>query len=294
MKAFAIPYFILLLLILPAYAKGQSFEVASIKPAPPPEQTIMMGIGCRGGPGTNDPGRWTCMNLNLPILVRNAFDLKPYQLKEMSGRYDERFMVTATIPEGTTKEQFRQMRQNLLIERFGLKFHREKEERQGYELITAKNGPKFKESKTDPPKDSADKGQAPPAPFKITYDKDGFPVIPPGVSQVVVGTGHARGQWIGITIEKLTDFLSSQIFKPVADGTRLKGIYNISLRWAPDLIDGVVGSPPSLSTLPAQSASSGPNLFDALQDQLGLKLQPKKVAIDILVVDHIEKKPTEN
>jgi uncharacterized protein (TIGR03435 family) len=294
MKAFAIPYFILLLLISSAYAKGQSFEVASIKPAPPPEQTIMMGIGCRGGPGTNDPGRWTCVNLNLPILVRNAFDLKSYQLKEMSGGYNERFMVTATIPEGATKEQFRQMKQNLLIERFGLKFHREKEGRKGYELVTAMNGPKFKESKPEPPKDSADKEQASPAPFKITYDKDGFPVISPGMSQVVVGTGHARGQWIGTTIEKLTEFLSGQIFKPVTNGTGLKGKYDISLKWVPELTGGVVGSSPSLSPLPAQSEASGPSLFEALQDQLGLKLQPKKVAIDILVVDHMEKRPTEN
>jgi uncharacterized protein (TIGR03435 family) len=233
--------------------------------------------------------------MNLPILVRNAFDLRPYQFQGPSGQYDERFNVTAKIPEGTTKEQFRQMQQTLLIERFGLKFHREKKEMPGCELVIAKNGPKFKESKPEPPKDSADKKQATtPVPLQLTYDKYGFPVIPPGVSRVIIATGHARGQWIWITIEKLTEFLSSQTFKPVADGTGLKGKYDISMQWAPELIEGVVGSPPSVSPLPAQSEQSGPSLIDALQDQLGLKLLPKKVMIEILVVDHIEKTPTEN
>ena len=83
------------------------------------------------------------MNLNLPILVRNALDLRPYQFQGPSGQYDERFNVTAKIPEGATKEQFRQMQQNLLIERFGLKFHREKKELSVYAVTvggTASNG----------------------------------------------------------------------------------------------------------------------------------------------------------
>jgi uncharacterized protein (TIGR03435 family) len=285
---------ILLALVLPAYGEGPTFEVASIRPSPQTKQGLLMGIGCKGGPGTNDPGMWTCVNMNLPILVRNALDLRPYQFQGLSGQYNERFNVTAKVPEGATKEQFRQMRQNLLIERFGLKFHRERKEMPGYELLIAKNGPKFKESKPEPSKDPAGKEQAPPAPFKITYDTDGFPIIPPGVSQVVVATGHARGQWIRTTIEKLTVFLSSQTFKPVTDGTGLKGEYDISLKWSPDAIESVVGSPPTLSSLPAQSESSGPSLFDALQDQLGLKLQPKKVTIELLVVDDIKKIPTDN
>ena len=70
----------------------------------------------------------------------------------------------------------------------------------------------------------------------------------------------------------------------MADSTGLKGEYDLSLDWTPEPQD----------TLPAASEPSFPSLLTALQEQLGLKLQPKQVTIEILVIDHIEKNPAEN
>ena len=90
--------------------------------------------------------------------------------------------------------------------------------------------------------------------------------------------------------------------KPVTNSTGLEGNYDVSLQWAPDQMGNVsspfgnVSSPlPGMeNNAPAASEPSGPDLFTALQEQLGLKLQPKKVTIEIFVIDHIEKTPTEN
>ena len=309
MKTLTVPIAIIGILILlaslpAAYGEGPTFEVASIKPASPLGTTFGgIRIGCSGGPGTKDPGRWTCESMNLPYLFSSAFDLRPWQLQAASPLDSERFNITAKVPEGATKEQFRQMQQNLLIERFGLKFHSEKKEMQGYELVLAKNGPKLKESEPEPPKDPASDPQKPPTPpFKMTMGKDGFPVIPPGVNGMAMMPGRASGQWIRTTMEKVAETLSGQMSKPVTNSTGLEGKYDVSLQWAPDQMGNVsspfgnVSSPlPGMeNNAPAASESSGPNLFTALQEQLGLKLQPKKVTIEIFVIDHIEKNPTEN
>jgi len=281
---------ILLALALAAYAEGPTFEVASIKPAPPREPGSIMPvhIGCSGGPGTNDPERWTCENMSLSALVRTTFALKPFQLQAMSIGNGDLFNVTAKVPEGTTKDQFRQMQQNLLIERFGLKCHREQKEMQGYELVTAKTGPKLKES--EPLKGPAADPQVPSA-SSLTMGKDGFPVIPAGISGVLMGRG--RGQWVRVTMEDFASGLSLTIGKAVTDGTGLKGKYDFSLQWAPEQVGNDTPLSPNVdSTMPPDS--SDPSIFTALQEQLGLKLQPKKVTIEILVIDHIEKTPTEN
>ncbi|MGD0100677.1 MAG: TIGR03435 family protein [Acidobacteriota bacterium] len=300
-KTFSVPFattgiLTLLAFLSTAYGEGPTFEVASIKPSPSVQPGGMVRVGWNGGPGTNDPGRWTCENMSLLNLLLSAFDLKTFQLPTPPSGNDERFNITAKIPDGTTKEQFRQMQQNLLIDRFGLKFHGEKKEMQGYELVLAKNGPKFKESEPEPPKDPAANSQKPPTiPFKMTRGKDGFPVIPPGVNAMFMTPRRASGQWIRTTMEKFAETLSGQMGKPVTNSTGLEGKYDVSLQWAPDPI-GNVSSPLSgmENNVPAASEPSGPNIFTALQEQLGLKLQPKKVTIEIFVIDHIEKTPTEN
>src|SRR5258706_15278617 len=122
-----------------------TFEVASIKPAAPPEMG-MMRVGSRGGPGTGDPTRFTASNFSLSNLITTAYDLRPYQLTAPSWVNSERFDVVAKVPEGATKEQFRAMLQNLLVERFKLVIHRETKELPVFELVVGKGGPKFKES----------------------------------------------------------------------------------------------------------------------------------------------------
>jgi uncharacterized protein (TIGR03435 family) len=311
MRASAIPYIasyvhrslalkiLILLMLLPSvYAEGPSFEVASIRPANPPGPRQLIDWKCHGGPGTQDPNRWTCPNVLLRNLVVWIFDLKGFQMTALHSVPEVRFTISAKIPDGTTKEQFRQMQQNLLIERFGLKFHREKKEIKGYELIIATDGPKLKESK---PKPSKDLDADPEAPGLVTppkVGKDGFPVLPPDRSMVYLVGSHARGQWIGITMEDFAVALSGSYgagVKPIIDRTGLKGKYDVALEWTPDIVSAPPVPQAAQNSIPAASEPpGGPNIFKALQEQLGLKLVPKMLTIEILVIDHIEETPTEN
>src|ERR1700734_1967440 len=104
-----------------AYAQtpnGQpSFDVATIKPAAPPNGGPDP-VGMGGGPGTKDPGRYTCSFCNLQMLMAQAYDVAGYQLTIPTALNEGRFEVTAKVPEGATKEQFKLMLQNLLAERF--------------------------------------------------------------------------------------------------------------------------------------------------------------------------------
>jgi uncharacterized protein (TIGR03435 family) len=280
------------------------FEVASIKPAPPPDGRGMR-VGSRGGPGSKDPGLYTCENCSLSDLVSNAYSLQRYQLTGgPSWMGNERFMISAKIPEGATKEQFRLMQQSLLADRFGLKFHWEKKEMQLYEMVVAKGGIKMKEAAAEEPAaaDAAPRPAGAPGPPKL--DKDGFPILPPGRGGMMIMTqGRARSRNSEVTMESLAGMLAGQLNKPVIDATGLKGKYDYTLSWvperfgmAPSNITGG-GPPPSGEGVGAGGApdgDAGPTLLVAVQQQLGLKLEPKKGMVDILVVDHIERVPTEN
>jgi uncharacterized protein (TIGR03435 family) len=278
-----------------------AFEVASIKPSPPPDGRGMR-VGGTGGPGSKDPGRWTVQNMSLSNLVTMAYNLKRYEYSGPSWLDAERFDITAKVPEGATREQFRQMIQNMLRERFGLQVHREKKELQGYDLVVAKNGPKLSESVPEPPQpEGTGRGTAsmpgPPGPPRL--DKDGFPELPPGRgSMMIMMNGRARSRQHESTSEQIANMLANQLSKPVTDATGLKGKYDFTLTWSTGNGMRAVPPPPGggpespLANMP--DTDSGPTIFGAVQEQLGLKLESKKVTIELVVVDHIEKIPTEN
>jgi uncharacterized protein (TIGR03435 family) len=292
---------------------GPTFDVASIKAAPPPNGQRMM-VGSKGGPGTEDPSRFSCTNCSVSMLVSQAFNLKRYQLVASNLSESDRFEITATIPPGTTKEQFSQMLQNLLIERFGLKYHREQKEMQVFELVVAKGGHKLKEY-VEPPKVEGESADAPPpvfGPGPPKLDKDGFPELPPGRPgrgpMVIMMPGKARARGTGATIDQICTFLGNQLNKPVTDGTGLTGKYDYTLSFVPEgggrpvLIAGGPPPPPPPAGGPPGGGAGGPNsgdpdgptLIGAVQQQLGLKLEQKKGSVEILVVDHADKTPTEN
>src|SRR5262249_4874450 len=100
------------------------FEVASVKPSVPPAGRGPMRVGGTGGPGSKDPTRIQYENMSVTNLIVLAYDLKRYQYSGPSWLESERFDVTAKIPEGATREQFRVMMQNLLAERFKMVVHR--------------------------------------------------------------------------------------------------------------------------------------------------------------------------
>lgn len=88
-------------------------------------------------------------------------------------------------------------------------------------------------------------------------------------------------------MKRLSELLALQMDRPVLDATGLKGVFNFTLDWTPD-------ESPSAKAESAIDAPKSPSLLIALQEQLGLRLQARKAPIEILVVDHAEKVPTEN
>jgi uncharacterized protein (TIGR03435 family) len=305
-----------------AYAQtpdGQpSFDVASIRVAP----SIGTGggrimIGMSGGPGTPDPGRYECNNCNLSMLMTKAYDVAGYQISIPSALRDAVFEITAKVPAGATKDEFRLMLQNLLAERFKMTVHREKKEMQIYELVVAKGGPKMTESAPEPaPEAGKDEGpNAPPPPpppggrGPLPPGKDGFPALPkarPGRPMMFFGLGRARLQ---ANTESMADFaktLADLVGKPVTDATGLTAKYDFTLTW-----DGAGGPGRGLPEVAPPSSAGGavaagntplagatdaevqPTIFAAVQG-LGLKLEQKKGQVDVIVVDHAEKVPTEN
>src|SRR4051812_17081491 len=129
-----------------AYGQSPAFEVASIKLYERPEGQTWVRMGCSGGPGSKEPGRWTCENMGVVHLFQQAYELKPYQVTGVDPVRGDRFNIIAKVPEGATKEEFLRMQQQLLAERFGVKFHCEQKEMPVYALVVAKNGPKLTES----------------------------------------------------------------------------------------------------------------------------------------------------
>lgn len=300
-----------------AYAQAAdpaaSFEVASVKTGGPPTpqpgpngQGTMMRSGCWGGPGSDDPGRYTCQSATLSSIVVSAYELKRYQYAFPASMSSTYFEVAAKVPAETTKEQFRLMKQNLLAERFKLAVHFEKKEMQVYELSIGKDGPKLKESAPEP------EGQ-PDMPRrdlnKLQRDADGIPILPrrAGTASVLMMSGGPNGALIRIqasaqTMEQIASQLSNLINKPVTDATGLTGKYEFTLTCAPPEGSGfrAVPAPPGATdgaAAPAPAApvvDGAPTIFAALQQQLGLKLEQKKGMVDFLIVDHAEKTPAEN
>lgn len=255
------------------------FEVASVKASPPPEPGVAIRVGCRGGPGTNDPVLYTCQNISLSNLVTLAYNIAFYQLSAPDWAVTTRFDLRASVPQGTTKEQLALMIQNLLADRFKLAVHRESREIQRYELTVAKNGRKFKEAAPPSPPPSND---SQPAPGPPKPDKDGYPAIGPRGGMAIM-RNRARLYQPETTMAALASQLSGQFGAPVADLTGLTGKYEIGLYW--------IAAPPGVLV---DSTPDGPDLRQALQEQLGLRVESKKGPVEFLVVDHVDRTPGEN
>lgn len=273
--------------VFAAVASAQpAFEVASVKAAGPLRPGMPMGT--RGGPGTNDPGQFTANYTTFQDLAMQAYDVKEYQISGPAWLPSEHYNVAAKLPVGTTREEFQKMLQGLLAERFHLKLHREMREGTVYELVTAKNGPRFKES---PP----EKAPAVPAEditgkaMSLHRGADGIIELPESMH----GKGHIsirsfKGTEIRVRREGLDYLLArltNELHRPVIDKTGLSGQYDYALAFMPDSM---------AATTSLAQEDRPPDLFTALQSELGLKLEAKKVPGEVLVVDQADKVPTEN
>ena len=269
------------------------FEVASVRAATPtPPHTPIAAAGeITGGPGTADPTRMTFTWVLVRRLLMSAFALP---LDQISGSdwvmgQDARFDISTIVPAGATKEQTNEMLLNLLKERFHLTYHSEKKDFDLYALVVAKGGPKLKDAA---PADGTlpDLPQPGSRAVAAPLDRDGFPQLPagrPGM-QGRGANGITRETYRMATPEMLLSSLQFQL-RPsrTVDKTGLTGKYDFTLEFAS------VGLP-GMGRGEADQLDTAPDLFTAIEKQLGLKLEKSKTQLDVMVIDHMDKQPTEN
>jgi uncharacterized protein (TIGR03435 family) len=286
MRGFIVPALCLVLGAGAAYAQepNPKFEVASVRLSAEATSTPA-NSRMSGGPGTADPERFTFTNLSLKQLLLKAYGLLNYQFSGPDWLTSIRINLQAKVPSGATEAQLNAMLQNLLVERFNLASHHEIKEMAVYELTVGKDGPKLKESDLSAKPPEHERGE----PLRVGGpDKEGFPQIPPGLNMMLGRMTDGIMRWTGRQqpLSNLASFLGGELDRPVVDKTGLTGKYDFTLAHSRDGLRprGPVDDTPS----------GGPSLFKAVQDQLGLNLESKKDPIDILVVDHIDKVPTDN
>ena len=272
-----------LFLVLVAAVWGQNgddhlrFEVASVKPSAKQGMITRM----QGGPGTSDPVRVRLTNAGLSILMMRAYGIQYDQLRAPAWMDTTEFDVVANVPPGSTAEQLRNMLQNLLAERFRMQVHHETRVVPVYELTVGKNAPKLK-----PAAEGSGPDDFVPGSGLGRVDRDSFPILPQGRPNVACGhlPQGAYCTFRMLTMGMLVQRLSLPSFgnRRVVDKTGLTGRYDFTLYYS------------SMSNPPSSPDNNAPNIEQALQEQLGLKLVPSTASIDVIVIDHAEKTPTEN
>ena len=307
-------------------ASAPEFEAASVKPAEPLDTGAMMAggrISIRFGCSSADPGRLTCSGMPLRALLVRAFGIKNYQFSGPGWMDSERFDIVAKVPAGATPEQVNLMLQKLLVDRFQMTVHRETKELPIYALVVGKNGHKLKEpapgGKESPIEAAlAGRGAPPPPPpggggeLGMIMMRSGGPNTKSGL-MTMIRNGLTEIVGTKATVSILAGALSSQVNRPVVDETGLKGEYDFTLDFARDEtvpFGGASGGmtiavpgPGGTGAAPAAPAAPGSetrdpapaaSLFTAIQSQLGLKLEPKKGPVEMVVVDKAEKVPSAN
>jgi uncharacterized protein (TIGR03435 family) len=268
------------------------FEVASIHPADQ-SNPAQVNVGVH-----IDGAQVNITYFALKDYIRVAYKLKDYQIVGPDWIASQRFDISAKLPSGATREQVADMLKSLIEDRFKIKSHMDSKEFPVYALVAAKGGIKLKESPVDP-----DTATAPGAPApNVNVAVSG------GARGVTINLG--RGAYFAfadnkleakkLTMQAFCDTLARFMDKPVIDMTDLKGTYDITLNFTPEdytamLIHSAISAGVTLppQALKALELSSGDSLASALQ-LVGLKLDSRKAPLPVLVVDKIEKNPTEN
>ena len=272
--------------LLAQEAAPLSFDVASVKPTANPGTDGRIMRRMKGGPGTPDPGAFTFDNVTLKLLVEMAYNLKEFQVEGPDWIDDLGFDLVAKMPPGTTKDQAAKMMQTLLAERFKLMFHRETKQMPVFALVQGKGGSKMKEVESpapapDGPPAGGAKGSGSGPGIRLTMSPGGI---------------RLAGQ---MTMSQLADQLTRRLARPVLDQTELNKTYDVDITWMPDEMKmgamrggGGPGGPGGEGTHASSEPAS--SLPQALDEKLGLKLETRKTAADIFIVDSAEKAPVAN
>jgi uncharacterized protein (TIGR03435 family) len=200
----------------------------------------------------------------------------------------------AKLPAGSSKDGAPEMLQSLLAERFKLELHRATKEHAMYALVAAKGGPKLTPAET--PVDPA----SAPAP------KPNAAGLPPGAMMIQMDPAGAHLKARSATLATLADMISRFSERPVIDMTGISGQYDFDLVFAPENMRGMPGGPrggpppspaetgrPASGVLPEDAPEKAGSIYDSVR-RYGLKLEPRRAPVETLIIDHIEKTPTEN
>jgi len=309
-----------------------AFEVATIKPSPPMDQAKLLAAMQAGGKmpyGANiDSLRAEYLYLDLKSLLTYAYGVKPYQITGPDWMSTTRFDIVAKMPEGSKKGDAPKMLQTLLEERFKLTTHRASAEHPVLALVAGKGGPKLKPSadkpvaidENAPLKPGELKMDSPDGPARIRVDvTTGSSVIDMGLQgkmsyRLIPATRTFHIDFSMTTMAGFADMIT-QLFqqlggtggRQVVDMTGIKGNYDASIELSlmeliaiaraagADIPMGTPGGAGGTGNVPVASdpGAGGSSLADAVQS-MGLKLESRKAMVDQLIVDHIEKAPTEN
>jgi uncharacterized protein (TIGR03435 family) len=232
-------------------ADAPSFDIASIRPHAPDDNRFYVRLPV--------DGRFTATGSVAKLIVMLAYDVQEAQIVGGPSWFTtEKWDIEARSDNqgAHSIEETRRMVQNMLEERFGLRIHRETEQRPAYGLTVAKGGPKFKAAEQRSTN------------VRITSNSISL----------------ERGD-----LARMTQVHSAALGRPVIDRTGLEGLYNLSLQWddAP-IRQGV----PGLDVHAQPGNDHGP-IFTAIQDQLGLRLESQRAPVEVIVVDRIER-PSQN
>jgi uncharacterized protein (TIGR03435 family) len=234
-----------------------AFDVASIRASVGPG-------GGRGGPmghmpfGNQNikisPDSVTMRGASLKSVIAWAYGVKDFQVNGPDWLDAARFDIAAKATGQSTEDQLRVMMETLLADRFKVALHRQTKEMQAYVLVIGKNGSKLVESKTE------------------------------GDSDLQPDQGRMQVTILRTPLSQLTDLLYGILRTPVVDETGLKGKYDVTINMMKYVSMGSDGG----------SVDPVGLIMTALQEELGLKLESRKVALDLLIVDHAEKSAGEN
>jgi uncharacterized protein (TIGR03435 family) len=241
-----------------------NFEVATIKPN-------NSGAGRMQGLTVN--GRnFRTVNSSLGDLITFSYEVQAKQIVNGPDWMDKDRYDIGAVPEQEgvpNPEQVRIMIRKLLADRFKLTFHHDKKELSAYVLTVSKSGSKL-------------------TPTQLPGPLPGFGFGP--------GTGGLTLRAMNATLADFSGFLQVLVMdRPVVNNTGLTGNYDFQCTFTPDdsLFNGHPPMPPQQQQTDTTSTNTAPSLYDAFQEQLGLKLSPEKTPVDVIVIDHVEK-PSEN
>jgi uncharacterized protein (TIGR03435 family) len=244
---------------------AQVFEVASVKP----NKSGTTAISFRLQPG----GQLNALNVTVRDLIRFAYAVQPFQIESGPGwTNSDRFDVVAKVAGEIVPQPPGQvgpvqlMMQNLLAERFALKLHRETKDGPVYALVHARADKQLAKQVTPSTLDCAAlmRGRTGPSPQ----------------CRLSAGLGTVSGR--DVSFGQLAQLLSGQVQRLVIDKTGLPGVYSWDLQFAPDQM------PAPETVAPAVIDPDRPSLFTALPEQLGLKLEPQRAPMEMLVIDSVK------